>query len=76
MIDASALLLMEGNGSFSLTGHAGRNYATSRPDGNSTVYGAKGALDFTVNKTLSWGDFVWWERDLFASDNIHFRPED
>lgn len=66
---------MDGKGSFSLTGHAGRNYATSRPDGDSSVFGATAALDFTLSKTLSWGGFVWWERDLFASDNIHFHPD-
>lgn len=66
---------MEGKGSFSLTGHAGRNYATSRPDGDSNVFGATAALDFTVNKKLGWGGFVWWERDMFASDNIHFHPD-
>ncbi len=48
---------MEGKGSFSLTGHAGRNYATSRPDGDSNVFGATAALDFTVNKKLGWGGF-------------------
>jgi hypothetical protein len=66
---------MAGNGSFSLTGHAGRNFATGRPDGDSQVFGAKGALDFTVNKNLSWGGSVSWERDAFAADNIHFHPD-
>ncbi|MGJ7511984.1 tetratricopeptide repeat protein [Variovorax sp. GT1P44] len=66
---------MEGDGSFSVTGHAGHNYATSRPDGSSDVFGATAALDFTVNKQWSWGTFVWWERDAYNSDNIHFHPD-
>ncbi|MBO9513504.1 MAG: hypothetical protein J7549_05240 [Variovorax sp.] len=66
---------MEGSGSFSLTGHAGRNGATSRPDGDSSVFGATAALDFTVDKALSWGGYLWWERDFFASDAVHFHPD-
>jgi hypothetical protein len=65
----------DGNASCSITGHAGHNYATSRPAGNSNVFGATANLDFTVNKKLNWGGFVWWERDLFASDNIHFHSD-
>lgn len=52
---------MEGRGNFSLTGHAGRNYATSHGDGDSNVYGATAALDYTVSKTLSTGGYLWWE---------------
>ncbi|MDM0000956.1 tetratricopeptide repeat protein [Variovorax sp. J22P240] len=66
---------MDGKGSFSVTGHAGHNYATSRPDGDSDVYGATVSLDFTVNNKLSWGTFAWWERDSFNADNVHFHPD-
>lgn len=66
---------LEGNGSFSLTGHGGRNFATSRADGHSNFLGATAALDFTVNEVLSWGGFVWWERDRFASEDVHFHPD-
>lgn len=66
---------MEGKGSFSLSGHAGRNYATSRPDGESNVFGATAALDMTVNNKLSWGAFAWWERDVFNTDAVHFHPD-
>ncbi len=67
---------MEGDGSLSVTGHAGHNYATTRPDGDSNVFGATVALDFTVNKQLAWGTFLWWERDLFNADNVeHFHPD-
>ena len=66
---------LEGRGSFSVSGHAGRNYATQRADGDSNVYGATVALDFTVNKTLGWGTFLWWERDSYNADAFHFHPE-
>jgi tetratricopeptide (TPR) repeat protein len=66
---------MEGKGSFSLAGHAGRNYATNRPDGDSDTFGATVALDFTVNNRLGSGAFAWWERDSFNADNIHFHPD-
>lgn len=66
---------MDGRGSFSITGHAGHNYATSRADGDSDVYGATIALDFTVNNKLSWGTFAWWERDSYNADNVHFHPD-
>jgi hypothetical protein len=66
----------DGDGSLSVTGHAGHNYATTRPDGDSNVFGATVALDFTVNKQLAWGTFLWWERDLFNADNVeHFHPD-
>lgn len=66
---------MEGKGSFSLTGHAGRNYATSRADADSNVIGATAAVDLSVSKTLSMGSYLWWEHDRFASDNVHLHPD-
>jgi tetratricopeptide (TPR) repeat protein len=59
----------------SVTGHGGRNYATSRPDGESTIYGAIVDLDYTVSDTLGWYVFAWWERDNFNTDRIHFHPD-
>ncbi|MDN8611916.1 tetratricopeptide repeat protein [Variovorax ginsengisoli] len=67
--------LLEGAGSLTLTAHGGQHFATSRPDGNSSFYGATAALDFTVNNKLGWGTFVWWERDAFNNDRIHFHPD-
>lgn len=67
--------ILEGKGSVSVTGHAGRNYATSRPDGESLAYGATVALDLTANDKLGWGVFAWWERDSFNADNVHFHPD-
>jgi tetratricopeptide (TPR) repeat protein len=67
--------LMQGDGSLSITAHGGRNYATSRPDGDSNVFGATVALDFTVNKRFSWGTFAWWERNAFNQDAVHFHPD-
>ncbi|HEY0503420.1 MAG TPA: tetratricopeptide repeat protein [Lysobacter sp.] len=65
----------EGAGSFSLTAHGGRNTATSRPDGESDVYGATASLDYTFGDTLDAFVYVWWERDAFNTDRVHFHPD-
>lgn len=67
--------LLDGAGSLSITAHGGQHFATSRPDGNSDFYGATMALDFTVNSRVAWGTFVWWERDAYNIDQIHFHPD-
>ena len=67
--------LLDGAGSLTLTAHGGQHFATSRPDGNSSFYGATAALDFTVNSKVGWGTFVWWEHDAFNDDRIHFHPD-
>lgn len=61
---------------FSLTGHGGRNYATSRPDGDSTIYGAIVDLDYTFSDSLGWYIFAWWEHDNFNTDAYHFHPDE
>lgn len=60
----------------SVTGHLGRNYATSRPDGDSTIYGATIDLDYTFSEKLGWYIFAWWERDAFNTDAVHFHPDE
>lgn len=67
--------LLDGSGRLTVTAHGGQHVATSRPDGNSSFYGATVALDFTVNNTLSWGTFAWWERDAYNVDRVHFHPD-
>ncbi|HET9042835.1 MAG TPA: tetratricopeptide repeat protein [Burkholderiales bacterium] len=67
--------LFDGRGSFSLTGHGGYNYATSRPDGDSAIYGATANLDYTFTDRLAGFMFAWWERDAFNTDAIHFHPD-
>ena len=61
---------------FSMTGHGGRNYATSRPDGDSTIYGLTVDLDYAFSDTLGWFIFGWWERDNFNTDAYHFHPDE
>jgi hypothetical protein len=61
---------------FSVTGHGGRNYATSRPDGDSTIYGATVDLDYTFSDSLGWYIFAWWEHDNFNTDALHFHPDE
>lgn len=65
----------DGAASFSFTAHGGRNSATSRADGESNVYGATANLDYTFSDALSGFVFVWWERDVFNTDRIHFHPD-
>ena len=67
--------LLDGSGSLTVTAHGGQHFATNRPDGNSSFYGATAALDFTVNNKLGWGTFAWWERDAYNADRVHFHPD-
>jgi hypothetical protein len=67
--------LFEGRGSFTLTGHGGYNYATSRPDGNSAIWGATANFDWTFTDRLAGFLFAWWERDSFNTDQIHYHPD-
>ena len=54
---------------FSMTGHGGRNGTqTSRPDGDSSIYGAIVDLDYAFSGNLGWYIFGWWERDNFNTD--------
>ncbi len=64
-----------GESSISLVAHGGYNFATSRPDGDSVVYGLTATYDFTLTKTLGGFAFGWWERDSFDADRIHFHPD-
>ncbi|HEY5805223.1 MAG TPA: tetratricopeptide repeat protein [Lysobacter sp.] len=65
----------DGAGSFSFVAHGGRNTATSRPDGDSDVFGATASLDYPFSETLDGFVFVWWERDVFNTDRLHFHPD-
>lgn len=67
--------LADGAGSFGFTAHGGRNTATSRPDGESDVYGATANFDWTFSDTLDAFVYVWWERDAFNTDRVHFHPD-
>ena len=64
-----------GESSISLVAHGGYNFATSRPDGDSLVYGLTATYDFTITKTLGGFVFGWWEHDSFDADRIHFHPD-
>ncbi|QGW65206.1 tetratricopeptide repeat protein [Lysobacter soli] len=66
----------DGAANFGITGHAGRNTATSRPDGDSDVFGATANLDWTFSDTLDAFLFVWWERDDFSADDVRFHPDE
>lgn len=67
--------LFDGRGSFTATAHGGYNYATSRPDGDSTIFGATLGLDYTFTSTLDGFIFAWWERDQYNTDAVHFHPD-
>ncbi|MCX7890762.1 MAG: tetratricopeptide repeat protein [Burkholderiales bacterium] len=65
----------DGKATFSLRGWGGYNYATSRPDGDSAVYGATASLDYTFSPRLGGFVFAWYEHDNFNTDRIHFHPD-
>lgn len=67
--------LAEGQASFSLNAHAGYNFATDRPDGESSVYGLTGQFDFTLTETVSGFVFGWWEHESFNNERLHFHPD-
>lgn len=65
----------DGAGSFGFTAHAGRNYATSRPDGDSDLYGATASIDWTFSASLDAFAYAWWQRDVYNTDRVHFHPD-
>lgn len=67
--------LFGGAGSLTLKGHGGYQYATSRPDGDSPVFGVQASLDYTFSERL--GAYVagMWERNRFNADNLHYHPD-
>ena len=67
--------LNDGKSSISLVAHGGYNFATSRPDGDSLVYGLAATYDFTFTKTVGGFLFGTWEHDAFATERIHFYPD-
>lgn len=67
--------LAEGRASVSVNAHAGYNFATDRPDGDSAVYGLIGQVDFTLTESVSGFVFGWWEHDSFDAERIHFHPD-
>jgi tetratricopeptide (TPR) repeat protein len=67
--------LFDGRGSFTVTAHGGANYATSRDDGDSTIYGATIELDYAFTDRLDGFLFAWWERDAFNTDAVRFYPD-
>jgi hypothetical protein len=67
--------LLDGRATLTLTGHGGYNYATSRPDGHSAIYGATVNLDYAITNRLDGFIFGWYERDAFNTDRIHFHPD-
>lgn len=67
--------LAAGQASISLNAHAGYNFATGRPDGDSTVYGLTGTFDFTLTEDVSGFIFGWWEHDSFDAERFHFHPD-
>jgi tetratricopeptide (TPR) repeat protein len=67
--------LFHGKGSFTLKGHGGYQYATSRDDGDAAVFGAMATLDYTFSETLGGFVFGLWERNNFNTDALHFHPD-
>lgn len=67
--------LFGGAGSLTLMGHAGYQYATSRPDGDSPVAGLQATLDYTFSERLGGYLFGMWERNRFNTDRIHYHPD-
>ena len=59
-----------------MSSHGGRNYATSRPDGDSTFYGLTIDLDYAFSDALGWYVFGRWEHDNFNTDAYHAHPDE
>lgn len=67
--------LSGGASSISIVASGGYNFATSRPDGDSLVYGLTASYDFTIAKNLGGFLFGMWEHDSFDADRYHFHPD-
>lgn len=67
--------MANGRATFSFSAHGGRNGATSRPDGNSSVIGSLANFDYAFSERLDGFVYVWWERDAFNTDRVRFHPD-
>jgi hypothetical protein len=67
--------LLDGRAGLEITAHGGYNYATSRPDGDSAVYGATVKFDYAFTSRLGGFVFAWLERDSFNADDVRFHPD-
>jgi hypothetical protein len=65
----------DGKVSLDLSGNAGYEWATHRPDGNATIYGATGRLNWAFTDRLDAFASFNWDHNRYNEDRTDFDPD-
>ena len=61
---------LEGNGSFTLAGQAGREFNTERNDGDANFFGLSPSVSYVFSDTVSAFGFFWWQNDRYNIERL------
>ena len=62
--------LFDGKASFTLSGQAGREFNTERPDGDANFFGLSPSLSFSITENLGGFVFFWWQNDRYNIERL------
>lgn len=62
--------LFDGKASFTLSGQAGREFNTERPDGDATFFGLSPSISFSITENLGGFAFFWWQNDRYNVERL------
>jgi tetratricopeptide (TPR) repeat protein len=62
--------LLDGKASFTLSGQAGREFNTQRPDGDANFFGLSPSLNFSIAENLGGFAFAWWQNDRYNIERL------
>ncbi len=62
--------LLDGKASFTLSGQAGREFNTERPDGDANFFGLSPSLSFSITENLGGFAFLWWQNERYNIERL------
>ncbi len=62
--------VLDGKGSFTLAGQAGREFNTERSDGDANFFGLSPSVNYVLTKSLSGFAFFWWQNDRYNIERL------
>ncbi len=61
---------LDGRGSFTLAGQAGREFNTQRDDGDANFFGLSPSASYVFTDTISGFAFFWWQNDRYNIERL------
>jgi tetratricopeptide (TPR) repeat protein len=61
---------LDGKASFTLSGQAGREFNTERPDGDANFFGLSPSLSISITEKLGGFAFFWWQNDRYNIERL------